>query len=198
MVNKLKIARTTTLAVILAGLLIGFIRSRTTSDDPRFNGRSLSEWLTDLPWTMPSGVRVSAADSHTHHTVTVVGHFMPAIQLKNVGGSSESEQQKAFEAIRQIGTNALPRLVASLTAKDSHLKLWSVAIGSRLHLINPQFVSALQQQAQSLTALVALGSAAQPTVPELLKLAHDKSPDISQAAKHALNQIDPTSLTAAP
>ena len=162
----------------------------SSAHEPVYHGRRLGEWLMDLPWTMPDGTKYSVNSSRSHGTVYVVGHQMPLFEVKTTGGSSTDEEEKALEAIRQIGTNALPRLVALLRAKDFPLKPWIAALASRLPYVEVRITLAFQRRAQALTALVALGPAAKPAVPALLKMTGDRSPSVRDAAKHALKQID--------
>jgi hypothetical protein len=56
------------------------------------------------------------------------------------------EQQKADEAVRQAGTNALPTLLRMLQAKDSAFKVRLMNLAERQHFINIKYTPAKKPQ----------------------------------------------------
>jgi HEAT repeat protein len=77
------------------------------------------------------------------------------------------------DAIRAMGTNCLPFLLAHIKHTDSPLKLKFVAMVRRFHLGTNTLFGMDNYHSTSVMALGALGSNAAPLCPELLKVAED-------------------------
>ncbi len=70
--------------------------------------------------------------------------------LKGFGsGSPDEVTLKANEAVRQIGTNAIPTLLRLLKAKDSKFKLKFIQLTSKQHLINIKWRTSGKQQLEA-------------------------------------------------
>jgi len=135
-------------AGVLALALTLFFAFR--NDEPVYEGRTLSSWMEDLPPPMaipgtPFGFDVS------------VGRWYP----------TEKEKTSA-KAIRAIGTNALPHLVASLKRNDSKLVVMLQRWVNKNHVLKIQLITAAQRQAQATSALQELGPTAIPAWSEIL------------------------------
>lgn len=77
------------------------------------------------------------------------------------------------EAIRAIGTNSLPYLLANIKHVDSPMKIRFFALIRRQHILKLPFYGADPSRSTSILALHALGSQAAPLYPEVLKVAQD-------------------------
>ena len=106
--------------------------------------------------------------------------------------------KQAEEAIRQIGTNALPLLLKLITSKDSPFK-------KRMEAILPKrwqgpLVSRQAWDRQMLGAygFVALGTVAEPAVRTLIDLASGTDPDIRYFAVYALGHLGSAAKPAIP
>src|ERR1043166_198291 len=109
-------------------------------------------------------------------------------EFNKTGGTRDSNR-KAREAIRQIGTNAIPILLATLRCEDSRFKLTLVAWTRKLPLFRSSFTSAQQRRIRAFLALDALGSAATPAVPELISLLKATDYQIRDLSAQALGSI---------
>src|SRR5438105_9914846 len=79
-------------------------------------------------------------------------------------------QDNAADAVRQIGTNALPLLMRKLRAKDSETISLLVKIAGQSALNGLGVLTAAQHRSQALTGLFLLGDAAAPAMPKMIKL----------------------------
>lgn len=109
----------------------------------------------------------------------------------------------ATNAIRRIGTNAVPALTAQLATPDPVLGrsatdarnylprgLWVFA----MRLAQPR--AGLERRWQAAAGLAALGAEAAPAVPALARAVHDPDPRVSAAAIEALRGVRPAGLIA--
>lgn len=83
---------------------------------------------------------------------------------------SEPGRQQADQAVRQIGTNAIPLLLRMLREQDSPLKLKLIALARKQHVIKINYVSASSHNIQAAAAFEKLGPEAASAVPELVKI----------------------------
>src|SRR5947209_2980083 len=109
-------------------------------------------------------------------------------EFNKTGGTRDSTR-KAREAIRQIGTNALPILLATLRSEDSGFKLTLVTWTRKLTFFRPSFNPAQQRRLCAFFALDALGPTATPAVPELISLLKSKDYQIRDLTAQALGSI---------
>jgi HEAT repeats len=150
------------LAVALVSALIWLaLRPREPADEPVYEGKRLSEWLT----------------------FGRSGYFAPG----------------AEDAIRHIGTNALPTLLQMLRANDSRLKLQFVALAQKQHFVRLHYVPAAQINWEAMSAFRVLGPTAGGAVPGLIKILDEKVSDGSQwSVIDSLGWIGPAASPAAP
>jgi len=98
----------------------------------------------------------------------------------------------AAEAVRQMGTEALPTLLRMLRAKDSSLKLKLMDWAERQPIVKIEHTPAEELNLRAKCAFAALGAKAQSAVPALITIANQKISLESQTdAIHALGFIVP-------
>jgi hypothetical protein len=105
----------------------------------------------------------------------------------------------ATEAVRQMGTEALPTLLRMLRAEDSSLKLKLMDWANGQHIVKIEHTPAEELNLRAKCAFAALGVKAQSAVPALIKIANQKISLESQTdAIHALGFIGPPAREAVP
>ena len=107
--------------------------------------------------------------------------------LKDLHDTSPVVRNRAAEAVRQIGAEAVPPLVKLLRQRDSALKL-RLARWANVLLPWPGSQSVAEKQVPAIQACRALGPAARPAIPELIALL-DGGETVGEAM-HALAVID--------
>jgi len=95
---------------------------------------------------------------------------------------------KANEAVRHIGSNALPWLVTMVQTKDTPLKTKLISLLSKQSLVRLRLTPAETLHIRAAHAFRALGPQARPAVPRLAALLKD--PDVSPTAAYCLGLID--------
>jgi hypothetical protein len=103
------------IAVVLVILTGVFAWQRLRLREPIYQGRSLSKWLA----------------AYRLHGVAGVETWQVRL-----------EQQEADEAVRHVGTNALPMLLRMLRAQDSALESRFAGLATRQHLIPIDYIPA--------------------------------------------------------
>ena len=102
----------------------------------------------------------------------------------------------ANEALRHIGTNAIPTLLEMLQEKDSPLKTKWMALLQKQHFIQPPLPAWVQNN-QAVWGFQALGATASNAVPTLLRVYRRKiSVSSQQQTLEALGAIGPPALPA--
>ena len=125
------------------------------------------------------------------------------LQRENVGalvehflGESDRDPAKreaGEEAVRQIGTNAIPTLLRLLRMKDSAMKTRVITLARSQHIINIQCEYAGRWNQIAAYAFSCLGTNAQTAVPALLRIAEENiSPTSRSYAIETLGWIRPT------
>ena len=119
--------------------------------------------------------------------------------LRDLDADKPESQARAADAIRQIGTNALPLIIQRLHHRDPRssstilaLKLKLSELLSRQSLVNIQFRPGVTPRHQALAAVDALGPAAANALPALAKLLHENPPD--SRAPYLIARIGPEGL----
>jgi hypothetical protein len=124
-----------------------------------------------------------------------------SVWLENLYKATTSaiSDHRAEHAIRQIGTNALPMLIARLRARDTPLKQMVMKWAQKQKLVHFHFKSAFQRRQEAILGYDALGPLASVQVFSLSGiLTNDPSPDVRQVAAEALGSIGPEARLAAP
>lgn len=157
--------------IALALLLLGGIGWLILRpNEPRYKGKKLNVWLEDY---------------------TVLFSQNPAYDLNKL--------EEIDDAVRHIGTNAIPTLLRRLQAKDSPLKLRLVALAQYQHFFKVRFKSAYRLQQEGADGLDALGADAKYAVPELIKLFEQRTvSEPRDDVAHVLGHIGPAAKEAVP
>jgi hypothetical protein len=109
------------------------------------------------------------------------------------------QEQEADEAIRQIGTNAIPTLLHMLRARDSRLKLELLGLAYRQSFIRVRILPAYFTTRQAAAAFHALGASASNAVPILIQTYREEiGPDSQCGCAEALGWIGPAASEAIP
>jgi HEAT repeat protein len=148
------------LVLVLALAVIGLLFYALRTNEPSFQGRALSQWLSDI---------------------------------ENAKGDREAES--GMNAVRQIGTNAIPYLLSMMRAEDSKLKETAITLVARLHIYKIRIANASGKHVRAWIGFQALGPQATSAIPELKALA--SNPEIVRFATRALVNINPTGVEAA-
>ncbi|MCL5099004.1 MAG: HEAT repeat domain-containing protein [Candidatus Omnitrophica bacterium] len=107
-------------------------------------------------------------------------------------GQSAQLRDQAKNAIRQIGTNAIPTLLDMVRARDSRLKLKFMQWTSRQSMVRFRFQPAMVLHTEAVTAFSVLGPAAIPAIEPLAEiLGHSET---AFTAANALAQLGSNSV----
>ena len=128
--------------------------------EPVYEGKTLSEWLSGYDYA--SGDTVEDYEKH----------------------GRESD-----EAVRHIGTNALPFLEKMYTAKDSKLKKKLIALAGKQSLIKFKFTTASDLKSQASSGIYVLGQKAKPLIPMVIRSLGDPEPHATFRAAQILAKI---------
>ncbi len=115
--------------------------------------------------------------------------------------SSTNKQRvgQTDEAIRHIGTNAIPTLLRMLRARDSALTLKLLALAQKQHIVKIHYTPAWQRNLQAALAFGALGAEGKAAVPALTNIYDENiSPGSQFAVVTALGNIGPAAREAEP
>ncbi|MGO8929178.1 MAG: HEAT repeat domain-containing protein [Limisphaerales bacterium] len=122
--------------------------------------------------------------------------------LKPIIGKSfydDPQVLKADEALRQIGTNAIPTLLRMLRVKDSPLKVKLMDLTKRQRIIEIRYTTARDVNFRAFCAFSVLGAKAQSAVPTLIEIANQNiSPESQGDSIFALGSIGPPAKEAVP
>jgi HEAT repeat protein len=162
------------LLVMLAGVIAWHVFRASREREPVYQGKRLSGWLETLyDEKKPIGDRAEQA-----------------IRRQNI--------RRVEQAIRQIGTNALPLLIEGLQAQDTKLKQLMMTWVQKQKLVHFNFKSANQRRIEAILGYQALGPLASAQVPSLSGiLTNDPSPDVRRAVAQVLASIGPEARLAA-
>src|SRR5436190_223801 len=168
MAKKRRILLVALLVVVVGGIILLFLRSR----EPLYQAKPLSYWL-------------AAYDSGNYN-------------LSHPKGPPPPTRDQAAEAVRQMGTQALPILLRMLQKPNSKLeeKFWSIS--QKQHFIKISY-TVPNRHFKGVDALIALGSSASNAVPALIVI-FDKNPAPfpQQAVPDIIGWIGPAAREAIP
>jgi HEAT repeat protein len=103
--------------------------------------------------------------------------WLEAYRLHGVAGVEtwqvRAEQQKADEAVRQVGTNALPTLLRMLRAKDSALKVKLIGLAQRQHFVRIKYTPAEELNYRACWSFGVLRAKARSALPALIEIANE-------------------------
>lgn len=109
--------------------------------------------------------------------------------LRSLTYSQVRLERSARDAIRAMGSNAVPHLIRILDARESRFKTWFNEVAKRQSFIHFRFTPLDACQVQAAMACQELGPAAAPAIPSLAKLVDD--PQLGSWAVAALAEISP-------
>jgi HEAT repeat protein len=129
--------------------------------------------------------------------------WLEAYKLYGVAGVEtwqvRVEQQEADEAVRRIGTNALPTLLRMLRAKDWALKVKLMDLVKRQHYFRIEYTPADELNYRACAAFGVLGAKARSAVPALIEIARQNRSRASRwYAIQALVLVGPPAQEAIP
>jgi len=120
-------------------------------------------------------------------------------RYKGATKGNQDERQFAEQAIRQIGTNALPVLIEWLGAQDTRLKQVMITLAAKQKVLHLHLTSAEQRRAEAVWGYEVLGPLAVVQVPRIMDiLTNEPCADLRRAAGDALAAIGPEARVAAP
>lgn len=166
-------SRTTGVAAVLAlgivGLIFTLVRL-TRPHEPTYEGKTLSEWIT------PFGRQTAKA-------------------LDAPGGPEHFEElEPVRKAVRQIGTNAIPFLIARLNHRESGLHRTARELSDKQPYVSLRLANPYVSKIRAIRALANLGPAAEPAIPSLKAQLGDAA--LSQHAVYALSGMGTEGLRA--
>jgi len=106
------------------------------------------------------------------------------------------EYARADEALRQMGTNALPFLLLMIRASDSPLRRSANTLLRKQRFFEFELAIAETSHRRAQAAFRALREIAKPAIPQLAQLLNDRDPDVAAYAADALGEIGPDSAGA--
>lgn len=107
----------------------------------------------------------------------------------------DREAEPAMNAVRQIGTNAIPYLLGMMRVEDSKLKETFITLFARAHIFRIRIPDASRKHLRAMFGFEALGAQASSAVPELKELVNN--PKIVHFAASALVNINLEGVQAA-
>jgi HEAT repeats len=114
-------------------------------------------------------------------------------------GRGSREWNEADEAVRHIGTNAIPALLQMLRERDTDLKVRMAALAQKQRVINIHFVPAPVRNIEASRAFIVLGDVAKDAVPDLMKIYDENISLESQSAiEDVFSWIGPAAKPAIP
>jgi hypothetical protein len=199
--------------VVLLTILAAFLFSEPAQ--PTFKGRRLSEWVTDITPALSrtplqqGRVARGVAGWFDPTTSQRVARFRQRRQVLAAGGTnrvfvgttsggpvptgmilngSDPRHLAASEAIREIGTNAVPYLLREIYSRDGKLKTVLLNWWRKQKVLALPFNTALERQQRALPALWELGDSALWTWVEIVTN-NAASPDCQLYAAERLMEL---------
>ncbi|MDB6067029.1 MAG: HEAT-like repeat protein [Pedosphaera sp.] len=112
---------------------------------------------------------------------------------------SPARQKEADDAIRSIGTNAIPTLLRRIRAKDSASTLWLVSLAEKQRVFKVKFRYAWILHVEGKNGFRALGAGGKDAVPELIRIfEQDHSTESREDVAEVLNRIGSAAELAVP
>ena len=181
---------------IVLVLLAGAVAWWAAADrEPVYQGRSLSQWLESYPV-----IPVMYGDGATPRYVPWgFGGFEPNFPFFPVPDESDAEVRAAHDAVRHIGTDAIPTLLRMLRARDSALKGKAMDLFDRQNLIQIRWTKAEELNKRAVWAFYALSNKAEGCVTKVVEIANQNiSPESQACSVQALGFIGPGAKAAIP
>lgn len=119
-------------------------------------------------------------------------HYLP-----NLRNPVPSDAEESIRAVKALGKESVPYLVAVLEQRESKWKSSFVRMAVKFRMIKPPMQAPLvQRQANAAAACTELGLLAQPAIPALTRHLHSDQFPMSMYAASALAHIGPLSIPA--
>ena len=162
--------------VLIIGIGVMFAY-RSATEEPLYQGKSITFWLHQLPVTAVLPGRTN--------------RVLRFDQIDSAGrkyGATAESTNVSFGAVRHLSAAGLPYFMTKLHGDDSQLKLLAEKVGSerRIPAIVP-FESANMERGQAVTALIALSPLPEPCVDQLRKVSRDPNPRVAASAAYVLS-----------
>jgi len=117
----------------------------------------------------------------------------------NFDSRTETSEQSADLAMREIGTNAIPTLLRMLQESDSPLKVKFFALVERQSLIKVRHVTAVERNYSAFKGFESLGASARVAVPVLIQIyGRNNSDETRIFTACSLGAIGPAAKAAVP
>jgi hypothetical protein len=171
---------------IVASAVVGSVTLAMPSREPVYQGKPLSHWVKKL--------------GEVHRVGDRMFFTVDAPRNMKLGGiPAQLQHEHAAEALRRIGTNAIPELMAMLDCKDSRFKRkvmrWANELASKQGFFDFRYRFSEERRFSAIQALSELGPQAKLASPKLLIVAQDSNLRIHVAAVEALKNINPKPST---
>jgi hypothetical protein len=120
--------------------------------------------------------------------------------LKGYRNTDDTPQiDKTDEAVRRVGTNAIPTLLRALRMRDSALKVKLITLAQRQHIIKINYMLATEWNHSGAYGFAALRTNAWSAVPALIEITDENNSLYSrQCAIYSLGLIGPPAKAALP
>jgi hypothetical protein len=120
-------------------------------------------------------------------------------ERRNNGVNSAETIQQAEQALRDIGTNSIPTLLALLRATNSPLKLKLMRLAQRQRVIKIHIEDAGDLNSLAMDGFHVLGTNGQAAVPALIEIVNEDFSEVSQIyAVWSLGDIGPSAKPIVP
>jgi len=114
--------------------------------------------------------------------------------LEDLNSQEKETHDRAEEAVRQMGTKALPPLLKMLNARDSKLKMKLQELAEKQSLFEFHFNSATDSHRRANDGFAALGPVAEPISSSLIKFFSDEDSEVRNVTMNALVAIGPKAV----
>ncbi len=181
--NRSKVWRWMAGAALVAavGVVVWFVAAAGPRE-PSYQGKSLDYWLNQMP---APKIYVDPSSGASHYmgagyaTRTWMGHATATLAI-------HEQPEDCLSAMKAMGTDALPILLAKLQARDTSWKTrinqWRVKAGIK----PPIFASAMQTRGEAISGLEALQPLPESLLQQLRALCMNADPGIAAAAGYVL------------
>jgi hypothetical protein len=157
------------IAVVVAVLFLGWLVIYiATPIEPSYQCRTLTQWIKDY-------VELEGRDKG-----------FPKTAAKN---------EKARNALKQIGTNALPNLLQWIQAKDAPIKTKLISLLERQSYVHLRIMRAKDRQDIGFNGFKLLGKDARPAIASLVQLTKSTNQEVRQISLVCLWHTDPDKRT---
>lgn len=159
-ISRHRVATAALLVLGMAGLIFGIVYL-ASPHEPSYHGKTLSEWIAPFCRQTAKGLDAPRGPEHFE------------------------ELQPVREAVRQIGTNGLPFLIARLNNRELGLHRTARGLLQKQPIAGLRLTDPNVSKVRAIRALANLGPAAEPAIPSLAAQLSDAT--LSEHAVYALS-----------